>query len=590
MFNVSAFMRLCYSISIATLILTGVVGSHAGTNNFSVPFFRGSPNSELGFWENFTTASGGENSPDRPGSTSGAVLIQSNTNAILTSTFNIYNPADLSEFTLRDGTPFVLGTVVLQARTLGAELDYGAVALTYTNESGSHSLPPAYRLERDRGTTLGASLSLLWQWDLTGLGVTNYSVSFKAIGPSLSFDSVTLDTWDQFAKVVPEIFYNSSLPSLERWMYPFNASPCDRPAGAVFGTFGDASGVDSRHAQHLLGWDTANAFPTNRGPTKYLVRSARVTLTINRGNLFVYDPSHDDYRSYFETNAPGFIADTDTGRPVEMFGIGFRNGFNINTFDQCAPFGGAATAQRNAFTVSWNTNGVLADVSNNIGKTNELYPSFEAWPFAVGRTTGAAAAEPVPAGAKITFDLNLNDPFVFAYVQRALNDGKLRLGLSSFHGGEQGQPAFPDFVTHFSETATEPTKIELVAVAVRDTDSDADGLPDDWEEFYFGQLAATGGQDSDGDGQSNALEMAAGTNPRATTSALRVTSVSSTNGAVNLRWAHAPNRQYQLETCDDFSVWTPVAGFAPVYPEPGVAEWSNRSPDRAKKFYRLRAQ
>lgn len=575
---------------LVVLQLLAMSSSSAGTNNFSVPFFRGSTNSNTGFWENFTTAFGGGNTPDQPGSNSGAVLTQSDTNAIITGTFNIYNPGDLSEFTLSDQVLYPLGTVVLQARTLGAELDYGSVVLTYTDDAGPHSLSPDYRLERDRGTTLGASVSLLWQWNLTGLNVTNYAILFKAAGPSLSFDAMTLDTWDQYAKVAPELFFSSTLPTLERWMYPFNASPCDRPAGSVFGTFGDESGVDSRHAQHLLGWSTASAIPTNRGPANYLVRSARITLTINRGNLFVYDPTHDDYRSYLASDAPEYVADTDAGHPVEMFGVGFRNGFDVNSFEQCSPFGSPAAGQRNAFTVSWGTRGTLVDVSNNVGKTNELYPQFEAWPFAIGRTLDAASGEPVPAGAKVTFELNLNDPFVLAYVQNALNTGELRLAVSSFHGSDSGQPAFPDFVTHFNVTVDDPTTIEIVAVASSQTDSDSDGLPDDWEEFYLGQLSFSAGDDTDGDGLTNAQELAAGTNPRVASSTLRVSSSVEPDSDITLRWSHAASRRYSLEASEDCTTWTPVTEFSPLFLQPGAAQWSGSLEGSSQLFYRLQVE
>ena len=44
-------------------------------------------------------------------------------------------------------------------------------------------------------------------------------------------------------------------------------------------------------------------------------------------------------------------------------------------------------------------------------------------------------------------------------------------------------------------------------------DSDADGLPDRWEQQYFGNLTQTGTGDYDGDGKTNAQELADGTSP-----------------------------------------------------------------------------
>src|SRR5207247_1487615 len=46
-----------------------------------------------------------------------------------------------------------------------------------------------------------------------------------------------------------------------------------------------------------------------------------------------------------------------------------------------------------------------------------------------------------------------------------------------------------------------------------DGDSDDDGLPDDWERLYFGNLGQSGTDDPDGDGLNNLQELEHGTNP-----------------------------------------------------------------------------
>jgi hypothetical protein len=174
--------------------------TRAATNGFVVPFFRGSANSESGYWEFFSYASGTGNPADRPGATTGATLTQHNPDAILTGTFNIYNFATTNSFTLADTTPYTLGTVVLQTRTVANELDYSSVVLRYSDSGGIHDLAPLPRNELDRSP---AGVSSLWQWDLTGLGVTSYDITFQGADTSVSFDAMTLDTWNQFA-AVPE--------------------------------------------------------------------------------------------------------------------------------------------------------------------------------------------------------------------------------------------------------------------------------------------------------------------------------------------------------------------------------------------------
>jgi len=385
---------------------------------------------------------------------------------------------------------------------------------------------------------------------------------------------------------------NDATPVIERWMYPFNAAPCDRPASSVFGTSGDAAGVDTRHGQHLLGWDTGALIATNRGPSRYLLRKCRITLTINRGNLFTYDPTQDDFRTYFETNNPVRLPDADAGRPIELFGAAFRNGFDATNFDQCSPFGSGATGERNAFAVGWSTNGALVDVGNNVGKTNEAYPRFEVAPFAIGRTTNVAPGQLVPPGARIFFDLNLEDAFVLSYLQSGLEAGRLRFAVTSLHenGGQLGSPAYPDFATRFNEVLFDPTRIEIEGTVVRDIDSDGDGLPDDWEQFYFDGLGNSGADDPDDDGVNNLAEFNSGTEPGNASSALRFASVArEPGGRVTLRTTHAASHRYVVEFTEDFQTWIPLQQ-PPVFElGPGVAVWTDDSAGANGRFYRLRA-
>lgn len=186
-------------------LLCAAVPATAATNNFVVPSFRGQADSQHGYWEVFSVAYDAPgNAADQTGSTSGARVTQILTSAaFVTGSGNIYSPSEPTAFTLTDATPFTLGTVVLQVRTLGSELAYDAVRLSYDDGSGTRNLAPLFRTELDRGTILGASVSSLWQWDVQGLGITAYSVSFGTPESSLSLDSITLDTWSGF-ELVPE--------------------------------------------------------------------------------------------------------------------------------------------------------------------------------------------------------------------------------------------------------------------------------------------------------------------------------------------------------------------------------------------------
>ncbi len=569
----------------------------AGTNGFIVPPWRGAALSSSGYWETFTAAAGHPgNRPDRPGANTAAVLIQTDPNAFLTGSGNIYNLTGTSRFMLTDITSRTVGTVVLQSRTIGSELDYGSLRLSWTNATGAHSLAPQTQVELNRGSQagLGATVSWLSQWDLSGLSVTQYTVSFQAAAPSVSFDALTIDTCEKPIPLFTQPFaINDPRPVIDRWMYPHNAAPCDRPAASVFATFGDAAEVDTRHAQLLLGWDTASLVPSGLGPARYLISRCRITLTINRGQLFFHDPTPDPIATHLAPNHPSFQPDADPGRPIELFGVGFRNGYDAGRFDQCADFGPNRTGERNAYAVGPSSEGRLVDVSNNVGKTNAAWAPFEVEPFAIGQTSEAQPGQLVPSGAKMTFDLNLANPFVLAYLQDALNTGRLRFMVSSLHpsSGQFGAPDYPDFATHFNEAAVEPTRLELAGVAVGDGDVDSDGLPDDWERFALRTLSDHGHGDADADGISNQAEYETGTDPLSAVSGLRILSPTrdATDGLA-LRFPTEASRRYQVEISEDLEHWTPLTN-APVFElKTGVAAVTDGPATHARRAYRIRSE
>jgi subtilisin family serine protease len=82
----------------------------------------------------------------------------------------------------------------------------------------------------------------------------------------------------------------------------------------------------------------------------------------------------------------------------------------------------------------------------------------------------------------------------------------------------------------------------------RSVDTDSNGLPDWWEQQFFGHLTGTApSADPDHDGASNLAEFLAGTNPTNYNSALRLTALraTGTNGVV-LEWPGVAGRYYRL--------------------------------------------
>lgn len=350
-------------------------------------------------------------------------------------------------------------------------------------------------------------------------------------------------------------------PSLDRWMYPHNATAGSRPTAPVFGTLGDDAGVDARHGQFLIGFELSSLVPANLGPSRYLIQRCRLSVTVSRDRSFVLDSSPDGLATFFPTNRPDLVPDPDPGRPIELFGVGYRDGVTAESFLEDSAFGGAAAGERHAFAAGFDAGGRLIDVSNNAGKTNVAFPPFQAFPFAIGTSGTVAVGELVPAGSVIDFDLNLADPLVSQYLQEACHTGRLRLMLTSLQtSGFGGQPAWAEFYT--KESALEnPPRLVLSGVALRPEDSDGDQLPDDWERHYYGSLSHAASDDGDQDGLSDRAERQAGTDPKTAEETLRVDLIPGRDGGPStFRFRYSPSHHYDLVASTDLLTWETVSG------------------------------
>ncbi len=398
-------------------------------------------------------------------------------------------------------------------------------------------------------------------------------------------------------------------PTLDRWMYPFNFQPGTRPVAPTYGSFDPR--FDTRDAEFLVGWDTGTEVPTQAGPARYLVRSVRVTLIsvapVPPIKPFVYDPTYDAYTTYL-TNDPAATLDLDGGRPIELYGVDFRGGFNAETFKEDSPFGplGPITGStisigtRNAFAAVFGVDGALMDIANHVGQGNADWTNapFDVKPWALGVTTEAQPGETVPDGARISFDLDLDDPWILGYVQRSLDEGRLRLMVSSLSPAGQSTPggtgpggegAYPWWATK-ENLLYDPPSLSITGSVETTDDSDNDGLPDDWERFWLGGLGDGADDDTDGDGSPNRDEWKAGTGPRDAASVFRIARHSPPGVPVTIRFTIAASRGYRVERSGDLIRWEDVAGTF-TYPERGIAEWLSDSADaNLGGFYRVRLE
>jgi hypothetical protein len=407
----------------------------------------------------------------------------------------------------------------------------------------------------------------------------------------------------------------STPPNLARWMYPFNASPANRATAPVFAAFGNAGSFDTRDGQYLLGWNTSNSVPVEQGARNYLISRVRMTLTVSADEQYIYDGSLHDYRTYFPTNDPRYLPTTDQNNPVELYGAGFRAGYNALTFQQTTTFFANPSAgdytNRTAYAACFDTNGVLVDVSNNVGDdgTNEIANPFEVAPFAVGNSTDVTSGQPMPEGSQITFDLNLNNPLIYSYVQQGLNQGNLSFMITSLVNANyfSGSPNWPEFFTIFSALADDDQfpLLDLEGTVVRtNLDADVDGLPDDWEQFYFGQRGVGATNSFTGDGISNFAKYIAGTSPTNAAENFRLLAIQTQTNTAEVHFNFAPSRQYTIQWSTDLQHWqsitNPVLNYSSawlaktgtnlVYPSPVFAVWHDTNAVNQQRFYRVAVQ
>ncbi len=123
-------------------------------------------------------------------------------------------------------------------------------------------------------------------------------------------------------------------------------------------------------------------------------------------------------------------------------------------------------------------------------------------------------------------------------------------------------------------------------------DSDGDGMADDWEVAYFGDLSRDGSGDFDGDGQSDLAEYRAGTDPTDNHSVFRALTLSRPDLAdgVMVLWIAVPGRTYRVQYKDGLEEadWSDLPGDIVATSATG-AKLDSTIQIAASRFYRVKA-
>ncbi len=291
---------------------------------------------------------------------------------------------------------------------------------------------------------------------------------------------------------------SATSPNLDRWMYPFNSTPGAEVRAPTFAAL-SVSGFDDRDSEMLVRFDTAAQIPSGQPLSTYRVSRARVQVTVSNTTDFVfYDPSADPLSASFQTTDPDYVADADAGTPIELYGVGFRNGRTIDTFAENTSFGCPGfpvEGCRSVYPIDIDGTGAPFDISRQV----RLKLPSTAW--AIGTTTTLTAGQQIPVGTTFDLELDVSRPGIQQYLRTALSGGKLMLALTSLHpasGGPGGGTSsdYPSFYTKEAPGGV-PATFLITGRTFTGADFNGDTVVDFFDYLDFVAEFAAGSLESD---------------------------------------------------------------------------------------------
>lgn len=295
-------------------------------------------------------------------------------------------------------------------------------------------------------------------------------------------------------------------PAEDVWVYTFGQGAFATAAPTFAGDFSDP--FPDRFGTLFLTFDATGFVPDSDRPIRLTGFSLELSMlnssTFDQTDGVFYDPTYDPVASYVDPST-----DTDPGRPIELYAVGYRNGFTFETWrDANYPVSGADGY--NAVPIDFPSDshpGRRVDESVSDG--------FDTIPLAIGTTPDLIEATD---GTLRVLDL-ARWTFEAADLTRAESDfftaqidaGSISFMVSSLQlagfdgmGGEEIYPRFATLETAFPiEDARVELSIEVSAPADVNTDFTVD-----IEDLYAWEQGS-GLRDVDEDGSVTAADRSA---------------------------------------------------------------------------------
>lgn len=253
--------------------------------------------------------------------------------------------------------------------------------------------------------------------------------------------------------------FSFATPSDDRWHYPFNFTPATRPVASLFSSVGNLiwPSFNDRDGILIAAWNTSTQIEPGLCAAHYRIKSIRVTLTNQSAAVWPIDTTPDewftlDFNNDGEINAdgvprgsPGDVDgesdDSDSGRTIELFGVGFGPVHSYSTWTESSFYVGGNDTVNHArdpypFVFQEETGNRLHVEDSVKGTQNEdVEPPvfhFTPTPWAVGVPVAYQPGnQPVPFDVTFDVDLGLSDGRVREYFQEQLSGGRVVVAVTS---------------------------------------------------------------------------------------------------------------------------------------------------------------